>query len=218
MNFIDIHTHKKKETDCIEILNIFAQDLRDDRELPLCTAGFHPWHIDQHDERETINRLHQYSDHPHILAIGECGLDLAIGNDREKQERIFLKQAGISENKKKPLLIHCVKAHNELIRLQKLVRANMPWVIHAYSAKPATTRMLQNHRFYFSFGESLLKEKRGLIDSLRMIPPEKIFFETDESDVSVAEIYFFAAKILKMDVEMLKKQIFENYKQVFRNG
>ncbi len=218
MKFIDIHTHEKKGTTDTEILNVFVQNLQSDIGLPLCTAGFHPWHLDDYDEKTMINLLHDLADRSEILGIGECGIDLAIAIDREKQERIFLKQAGIAENKKKPLIIHCVKAYNEITRLYKLIRPDMPWIFHGYSAKPQITRSLLNHNFYFSFGESLLNKKKKAIDSLKIIPPYKLFFETDESDVPVEEIYFFAAKILKMDEDVLRKQIYKNYRQVFGNG
>ena len=218
MKFIDIHTHEKKGTADVEILNVFAQNLQAEVELPPCTAGFHPWHLDDYDEKTMINLLHDLSDRHEILGIGECGIDLAIAIDREKQERVFLKQAGIAENKKKPLIIHCVKAHNEMIRLRKLIDADMPWIFHGYSAKPQITRSLLNHNFYFSFGEDLLKRKKKAIDSLKIIPPYKLFFETDESDVSIEEIYSFAAKIMKMDVDVLRKQVYKNYRLVFENG
>ena len=215
---IDIHTHKKKGTADIELINLFAQELSADTYLQTCTAGFHPWHLNDYDERTVINRLHDMADRPEIAGIGECGIDLIIPVDLEKQKRIFLKQAGIAENKKKPLIIHCVKAYNELIRLRKLVNANMPWILHGYAAKLQITKQLLKYDFYFSFGEALLKEKQKAVDSLKIIPPEKLFFETDESDIHVSEIYSFAAKILKMDINNLKKQVFENYKRIFQYG
>ena len=105
-----------------------------------------------------------------------------------------------------------------MIRLRKLIDADMPWIFHGYSAKPQITRSLLNHNFYFSFGEDLLKKKKKAIDSLKIIPPYKLFFETDESDVSIEEIYSFAAKIMKMDVDVLRKQVYKNYRLVFENG
>ncbi|MDX9881814.1 MAG: TatD family hydrolase [Prolixibacteraceae bacterium] len=217
MQFVDIHTHEKKGTADIEILNVFAQNLHREIELPVCTAGFHPWHLNNYDEREMINLLHDLADRYEILAIGECGIDLTISAEPEKQERLFLKQAGIAENKKKPLIVHCVKAYPEMIRLQKLINANMPWILHGYSAKPQVTKSLLSYNFYFSFGETLLNEKRKAVDSLKIIPTDRLFFETDESHVPVKEIYFFAAKILRMDAEALKNQVYENYKRVFGN-
>ncbi len=218
MMFIDIHTHKKKGTADIEIINLFAQELSADIKLQSCTAGFHPWHLNDYDEKTVINQLHDFADRPEILGIGECGIDLVTAVNIKKQERIFLKQAGIAENKEKPLLIHCVKAYNEMIRLRILMNAGMPWILHGYAAKPQITKQLLKYDFCFSFGEALLKGKQKAVDSLKIIPAEKLFFETDETDIHILEIYSFAAKILKMDMDSLKKQVFENYKRIFHDG
>ena len=218
MNLIDIHTHTTKGTADLEIINLFAHELATNALLEQCTAGFHPWHLDDYDERAMINLLHDLADRPQIIGIGECGIDLTIGIDLEKQERIFLKQAGIAEIVKKPLIIHCVKAYNEIIRIRKHMNAFVPWIFHGYTAKPQITKQLLKHDFYFSFGSTLLESKQKASDSLKIIPPEKLFFETDESEFSVSEIYLFAAKILKIDVEILKEQVTENYRKVFGNG
>lgn len=218
MNLIDIHTHTAKGSADLEIINLFAHELAVNSLLQPCTAGFHPWHLDNYDERAMINLLHDLSDRPQIIGIGECGIDLTIGIDQEKQERIFLKQAGIAEIVKKPLIIHCVKAYNEMIRLRKQMNALVPWILHGYAAKPQITKQLIKHDFYFSFGTALLNDKQKASNSLKIISPAKLFFETDESEVSVSEIYFFAAKILKMDVEILKEQVSENYRKVFGHG
>lgn len=218
MNLIDIHTHTAKGLADLEIINLFAHELAVNSILQPCTAGFHPWHLDNYDERAMINLLHDLSDRPQIIGIGECGIDLTIGIDREKQERVFLKQAGIAEIVKKPLIIHCVKAFNEIIRLRKEMNPKVPWILHGYTAKPQITKQLIKHDFYFSFGAALLNDKQKASNSLKVVPATKLFFETDESEVSIAEIYSFAAKILKTDVEILKEQVSDNYRKVFGHG
>lgn len=218
MNLIDIHTHTVKGSADLEIISLFAQELATNSLLQPCTAGFHPWHLDEYDERAMINLLHDLSDRPQIIGIGECGIDLTIGIDREKQERVFLKQAGIAEIVKKPMIIHCVKAFNEIIRLRKEMNPKVPWILHGYSAKPQITKQLIKHDFYFSFGAALFDNKQKASDSLKIIPTSKLFFETDESDVSISDIYSFAAKIKKTDVEKLKEQVSENYRKVFGHG
>jgi len=218
MNLIDIHTHAIKGSANLEIINLYAQELATNSLLQPCTAGFHPWHLNDYDERAMMNLLHDLSSRPQIVGIGECGIDLSIGIGIEKQERIFLKQAGIAEIAGKPLIIHCVKAYNEITSLHKQMKARVPWIFHGYAAKPQITKLLLKHNFYFSFGEALLNEKQKAADSLKIIPAERIFFETDESNLPVSEIYSVAAKILKMDIEKLEEQVSENYRKVFGHG
>lgn len=217
MNYIDIHTHSHKNDTAIEIVNVFAQNLDENKTMQKCSAGFHPWHINDCNETDTINELHFHSSKPEVLAIGECGLDKKIDIVMDVQKRIFLKQAGIAENKQKPLILHCVKAFNEIIELKNKIGATVPWILHGYSRKTSVTKQLLQHGFYFSFGEQLL-HKIPIAESLKIIPIEQVFFETDESNIKIEEIYSFAANVLSVNVEALKEQIFNNYKRIFQNG
>lgn len=217
MSLIDIHTHKKKGEADLEIINLFAHELATNSLLQPCTAGFHPWHLNDYDERAMINLLHDLAERPQILGIGECGLDLSIDIPLEKQIFAFMKQAGIADIVHKPLIIHCVRAYNELVRLYKEMQPLMVWIFHAYNGNIQTTQQLLKHGFYFSFGETLLKTQ-NVADSLKIIPAEKLFFETDESACSISEIYSIAAEIKKMNIEDLKSQVSANYRKVFGNG
>ena len=216
MKYIDIHTHNEKKCAETEVVNLFAHEVNLISGVHHCSIGFHPWHIGQYDESEMINNLHEFANFPQVLAIGECGIDIAI-TDILAQERIFLKQAGIAENIKKPLIIHCVRAYNEIIRLRKLIHAKMPWIIHGFNGNKEQADQLVKNGFYLSFGEKLMFSEQ-LMDVFLSVPTEKIFFETDEGKASIREIYSFVSGILKMDIEDLKTKINENFKYVFLHG
>jgi len=52
-------------------------------------------------------------------------------------------------------------------------------------------------------------------DTLRIIPPERLFCETDESDLTIEEIYSNVAEALGTYIEALAVQIEENVRRVF---
>lgn len=218
MKLIDIHTHSRRHVADIEVQNIAIQDFPEELSDGLYSVGFHPWDIPRFDERDMINLLHDISDNEQIIAIGECGLDRVVAGDMEVQERVFLKQAGLAEIRRKPLVIHCVRAYNDIIRLHKELRPRQAWILHGYAGNVETTAQLLHYNMYFSFGASLFDEKQKAGSSLKLIPRSRIFFETDEAETDIQKIYFFAADLLKMNVEELAEQVAVNYKTLFPNG
>ena len=62
---------------------------------------------------------------------------------------------------------------------------------------------------YFSFGEKYQDE------ALLVVPQEKLFIETDESHVSVAQLYERAAFVRNISTESLRKMVVDNVKRVF---
>jgi len=214
MTYIDLHTHKSEEPEIIWVQNIFAQNLNDKIPDLFFSAGLHPWHLDQVDTEACFRKIEQFIINKNMLAIGECGLDRAIQTDFSLQEECFLRQVEIAEEAGKPLIIHCVRAYSDLIRLKKELKSNIPWIIHGFNANKETTQNLIKLGFYFSVGERLSKNNSAKA-ILEMIPIDQLFFETDNQDISIQKIYFFAAQLLRMTVEELSVVILNNFKKLF---
>lgn len=158
------------------------------------TIGIHPWncHI------EKIERLFSFiieQEHS-IIGIGECGLDRYAKAEMSAQETIFIKHAELSETLKKPLIIHCVKAFNELLRIHKDFSPKMPWIVHGFNRNPEIAELLLNRNMILSIGAVLLDNRQSIIDIMNMIPDKQLVLETDMSAVSIVEIYK-AASIAK---------------------
>lgn len=150
-----------------------------------------------------------------VIAIGECGLDRRSPVCMEKQEQVLEVQVGWAEELCKPLIIHCVRAYSELIAVRKRKGAVIPWIIHGYNNNERILRQLLDHGFYISAGAALLDPRSNASRLLRMIPPETLFLETDDKEVTIRVVYERAAGILEMDVEMLRERIWRNYNKVF---
>jgi len=90
----------------------------------------------------------------------------------------------------------------------------LPWIIHGYYGNLETTLSLIKHNFYFSVGEQLLKDELKHT-VFRSIPFDRLFLETDDREISIAEIYSLAADILKIDVIELAQIVASNFKTVF---
>lgn len=219
MDLYDIHTHDPLTTDLDDdvpkqnvtyILNVYPLEFEYTKDSDQCeyfSCGIHPWHSE--NPQSQINFLKEIATDNRIVAIGEAGFDKIRGSHLDIQAEVFVQQIELSEKLHKPLIIHCVKAWDELLNMKKKYKPQQPWIIHGYRGKQDQTKQLLMHGFYFSIGE------RFNIDSLRTIPLNRLFCETDDSDISIESIYTNIANILNIDMEFLATEIDKNIKNVF---
>lgn len=217
MHKINFHTHRIQTDDQIQILNVFAQDLPITASDQFYSTGLHPWHIGKVNPETCLMAIELAALQKNMLAIGECGLDRAISTDFEIQLKYFKMQMELAEKYGKPIIIHCVRAYSDLLKLKKEAKTNLPWIIHGYQGNLETTRNLIHQDFFFSLGESYLKNEK-MHPIIQTIPFNRLFLETDEKDTPIQEIYSMATHILDMEDEILTENISKNFKSIFRNA
>jgi len=214
MIYTDLHSHKISGEGNIQILNIFAQDLPLDEPDYFFSAGLHPWHIEKVNPEECIQEIEWAADQKNMLAIGECGLDRSIATEFQLQEKYFSEQIQVAGKHSKPLIIHCVRAYADLLKLKKQTKSKVPWIIHGYRGNLETTLSLIKQEFFFSVGEQLLKDE-SKHSVFRSIPIDRLFFETDDLEISIREVYKLAAQIREIEEETLIETIFRNFRRLF---
>lgn len=219
MPFIDIHTHNEaREDGIVKIRNIFPGDgFAAHAGNNYYSVGLHPWHV-KSDNDKKLSLVEKALLFDQVIAIGECGLDKLSDSDFEEQKRVFSCQVELSEKYKKPLIIHNVKAVDELLKVRNDKKALQPWIIHGFIGSEQLAAQLLEKGFLFSFGGILFQEKAKGIASFKSLPLEKVFFETDELDCSVADIYHIGAELMGMDIQLLKSKIEDNFNKIFRLG
>lgn len=210
--YINIHGHR--QADNIEewvMMNLMAKDFPpEDIENGYYSVGFHPYNVGRVDEEETLEKVRKAVEHPRILAIGEIGLDKSIEAELEHQMRIFEKQVEIAEAAKLPIILHVVRAFNEIISFMKTHKPQVPMIIHGYNGGVQMAQDLVEADFLISFGQAITGEHSKIIEALQVVPLEKIFLETDEGDMDIRELYQFAAEVKGVSLDHLRIQIFEN--------
>lgn len=211
---IDLHTHRLKSDSSIQILNAFAQDLPLPKDKNFYSAGLHPWHIGLVNPEACLQSISQAMGLKNVLAMGECGLDRSAATDFATQLGYFRQQIELAEKHSKPLIIHCVRSFPELISLKKEGKTTIPWIIHGYQGNQESTLQLIRHNFYFSLGESLLKNQQKN-EIVRLIPSNHLFLETDDAETSISDIYLLASQLLKIDEKTMNAIILENFKCLF---
>jgi len=210
--YINIHGHRQASS--IEewvMMNLMAKDFPpDDIDNGYYSVGFHPYNVGRANEQETLDRVRKAVDHPRVLAIGEIGLDKSIGSSMEEQLRIFKKQVEMAESAKLPVVLHVVRAFNEMLGFMKTHQPVVPMIIHGYNGSAEMADELVKAGFLISFGEAITREHSKIIEALQRVPAEMMFLETDEGDMDIREIYQFAAELKGISVDHFRVQIFEN--------
>ncbi len=118
---------------------------------------------------------------PKVVAIGECGLDysritndqLPISNvEKERQWKLFEKQAEIAQKLDLPLSIHIRDAWEDI---KNIDLSKNRGVFHCYSG---TAEIPAN--FYVSFaGNITFKNAGGLRELAKLVPLDRLLVETD---------------------------------------
>jgi TatD DNase family protein len=113
------------------------------------------------------------------------------------------------------MIIHCVQAWQEIIALKKEIRPKVPWIIHGFRGKPELAGQLINHGFYLSFGDTILYQNNTTAQSLKSIPEDFLFLETDISEHTIESIYQAASVIKNLPLDVMQNMLQRNFELVF---
>ena len=204
--FINIHTHFDTGR-AIEVVNRTFNAA-----LPtFFSFGIHPWEIDCFKSR--FDEMESFLSLDGCVAIGEIGLDKLRGPDLITQVNLFKQQIILSEKYKLPVIIHCVKTWNELKQIKRELNPTQPWIYHGF-AKSTLTEEVLKERIYISIGHAILTSPT-LQTSLKSIPLDCLFLETDDAECSIEEIYAKVSELKNIPLSQLQGQLEENFKNVF---
>ena len=218
-DFIDIHTHTEEyRENLLQIVNLDLEVACP--EQGYYSYGIHPWALDKVDfqSEKALQILEEKLKLPQVVALGEAGLDKMHKESFERQIELFERQIELSEALQKPMILHDVKSHNEIIALRKKHKAKQPWILHGFNGTEQDIQQLTGQGLNLSVGESLLHLERKITKSLKNIPLELLFLETDMADVGIETIYEAAAKTLGIDIDVLQRQLFANFARLFKHA
>jgi len=216
--YIDIHTHDSKPGEGIfAVENIMAHEIvhPDTISAKAFTSGIHPWHLNENNWEVLLEYVREVSDNPNLIALGEAGFDRLRGPSMELQKSTFEEQVKIAEGKHKPVIIHCVRAWDELLAAHKNLKPEKPWLVHGFRGKKELANQLINRGMYLSFWFDFVLRPESS-ELIRLLPRERIFLETDGADVDIRDIYRKVADDLAINVDELKNIILDNYILMFK--
>jgi len=213
LNLFDIHHHSSTNESAHGTITNLTSGFNNIADKGFFSIGLHPWYLNEETLLQDFEELKQASSKSNVVAIGECGLDKVCKTDWALQENCFRMQIELAEQVQKPLIVHCVKAYPEVLGMLKKHRNKVPVVFHGFNKNKEIALEILNHGYYLSFGKHLFNE--NLAKVLTTVPLDRLFLETDASDIPIAAIYDKACSILDVSIEKLKTQIEANAIQVF---
>jgi TatD DNase family protein len=210
--YVDLHTHgKNRKDEVIAVNNLMLNESADLPSQPF-SAGLHPWHADQLSLETLSARLNECLLSPDLVAIGETGLDKVCKTPINLQKDVFEFQLKIASENRKPVIIHCVKAWDELIEISSNYKSIK--ILHGYNGGVQLTERLLKKGFYFSVGAAILNTDSRVRSAIHFIPKTSLFCETDTAEISINQVYKVLGEILQLQDEDLRKIIFDNYTRI----
>lgn len=172
---------KRTLADDIQCINVgcslassrVAVELAEKQDGFYAAIGLHPTDVDEEFNEQDYRELAKSKK---VIAIGEIGLDyFREPFDKEKQKKIFLQQLDLAKQLKLPVIIHCRKAHDEMIEILKT--QNVCGVIHCFTGTLEQARKYVDLGFYLGINGIIFKF--NINEVIKAIPLDHFLLETD---------------------------------------
>lgn len=213
MQFINLHTHSfSNDVSVLEVVNQYPWEYNE--AISQYSIGIHPWYINNDRLDSDLKFIDEKLLLIECLALGECGLDKRIETPLNNQIKVFQQQVDLVQKTKKPIILHCVAAYQEIIEIKKEMNIQNPMIIHGFSKNIQVSKSLLDNGFYLSFGKYLLRNP-DLENVFKFVPENKIFLETDTIEETIVDVYQKASQVKNIKIEELKEIININFNQVF---
>lgn len=205
---LDFHTHHLLATDAL--ISVSPTDF-----APMpgkrYAVGIHPWHTED-DVEAQMQALAEAAQNEQVMAIGETGLDSLRGAPLDVQMCLFERHIALAETLGKPLVIHCVRTSQQVLKAWSESRKSVVWAIHGFRGNARVVAPLVKAGFYISFGE------RFNADALRAVPLDRLLAETDESALPIGQIISQLAVALQMPSERIESIVAANLARVLSSN
>jgi TatD DNase family protein len=221
--FLNISTRKREWNDVVGVA-----ERHDD---VWASVGVHPHEADAHPDLGAA-ALVDGTNHPRVIAIGECGLDYYYDkSDRQAQRERF--QAHIEAARKTglPLIVHTREAEDDTAEiLGEAVRdGGVTGVLHCFTGSADLARKGLDLGFFISLsGIVTFKNAEDLQKTARWLPADRMLVETDSPFLApvphrgqtcepafVADTASFVAQLRGEDPDQLAETTTANFFKLF---
>ncbi|WP_108945897.1 TatD family hydrolase [Shewanella halifaxensis] len=197
--------------------------------------GIHPWYSDavnivnQLDSLHALLASHKKNKRSHLVAVGECGLDKLHNSYFDTQLKVFTAQIEFAIEFDLPLIIHAVKAHEEVLKLLKVLNPQKKGVIHGFYGGPELASRYVNLGYKLGIGGLLLNDNAPKLQhTVAQLPLDAFVLETDSPAMApknsqnyrntpliLPNILQKIANLQKKSAVLISEQMFSNVTQLF---
>jgi TatD DNase family protein len=221
--FLNISTRRKEWGDVIAVAEQHAD--------VWASVGVHPHEADAHPDLGAA-ALVEGTQHPRVIAVGECGLDYYYDkSDRAAQRERFEAHIDAAQQTGLPLIVHTRDAEDDTaVILGRAVREKgVTGVLHCFTGSADLARKGLDLGFYISLsGIVTFKNAADLQDTARWLPADQMLVETDSPFLApvphrgqkcepafVADTAAFVADLRGEDAEQLGETTTANFFKLF---
>lgn len=140
------------------------------------TAGIHP-----HDAAQGIGGLRELLDDPHVVAVGECGLDYHYNKSPAPEQReVFAQQIRLAHELDLALVIHTREAWDETFEILAAETVPERTVFHCFTGGPQEAERCLEIGGLLSFsGIVTFPSAPELREAALLCPLDRMMIETD---------------------------------------
>lgn len=149
--------------------------------------GLHPYFVARESEEACSRalRLLEKDDLAESLALGECGLDFRseyLTQGKDHQLKFFRIQLEMAQAKSLPVVLHLVRADNEVLKILKNF-APLRGFVHAFGKNRKILESYVSLGLHISLGGAILNPQNGdLHEAVRHAPLDRLLAESDTPD------------------------------------
>lgn len=194
-----------------------------------CTVGVHPLDL-QPGVAPALDWLLAELNHPHVVAIGETGLDFHYQPEAaELQRQAFRLHLQAAQLTGKPVIVHTREARADTLTLLREAALPQAGVLHCFTEDWPMAKAALDLGFYISLsGIVTFRNADALRDVARQVPADRLLIETDAPYLApiphrgkpnlpeyVRDVAEFLAPLRGVDVDTLAEQTTQNFQRLF---
>lgn len=194
-----------------------------------CSIGVHPLDLEP-TSQPVLDWLLGELQHPHVVAIGETGLDYHYEPEAAQMQqqsfRLHLEAARLTG---KPVIVHTRAARADTLDLLREAALPQAGVLHCFTEDWDMAKAALDLGFYISLsGIVTFRNADALRDVARKVPADRLLVETDAPYLApiphrgkanlpqhVREVAEFLAQLRGVPFEVLAEQTTANFKTLF---
>ncbi len=148
------------------------------------SAGLHPHEASSFGEA-VLSELSALSEDPHVVAIGETGLDYHYDNSpRDRQRESFRAQLALAERVGLPVIVHSREADEDTALLISEFAGRVTGVLHCFTGGDRLLEAGLDANWFVSFSGIVTFKRFDSAGQVRRVPAERLLIETDSPYLS----------------------------------
>lgn len=202
----DAHTHCPTAVQAV--ISVSPEDFNP-QQGQLYSVGIHPWQSANPGANALLPLLERCASHSQVVAVGETGLDPLRGAPLDVQLQLMRAHMAIATAVGKPLVVHCVRTSQQVLRLWRDTDRHTPWMVHGFRGNERVLKPLAQAGLYISYGA------RFNTAALQATPRSQMLIETDDSPLGIDATARAVAKSLGITPQAVMAQAQANAAQFF---